>query len=111
MSMRGSDPLLTHTPTTTGTDTATPNRTDTRHRAWVAGETKGSWKTTEFWAAIAGVAALIIIYNAAEDLSLDLFRVCLLCTLLGAAYIVSRGLAKSGSRPEHFDWRDEDDAT
>jgi hypothetical protein len=78
-------------------------------RALDVGETKGSWKTTEFWAAIAGVAALIVIYNASDDLSLDLFRACLLATVLGAAYIVSRGLAKSGSRPERHEWREHQD--
>jgi hypothetical protein len=66
-------------------------------------ETKASFKTTELWAAIVGVIALIVVYNASSDLSLDLFRACLLCTVLGAAYIVSRGLAKSGSRHEPDD--------
>src|SRR5712671_5605719 len=75
------------------------------HR-WSAHETKSSFKTTELWATIVGVAALIVVYNASSDLSLDLFRACLLCTLLGVAYIVSRGFAKSGSRPEHPDWDD-----
>ena len=69
-----------------------------------AEETKASFKTTELWAAIVGVVLLIVVYNASSDLSLDLFRACLLCTVLGAAYIVSRGFAKSGSRPEHSDW-------
>src|SRR5436189_4852290 len=106
MGIRETDPLLTNTPTRNSTDTAIRTDTGTRGSVWQRGETKGSWKTTEFWAAIAGVVALIVTYNAADDLSLDLFRACLLCTLLGAAYIVSRGLAKSGSRPERFDWRD-----
>jgi hypothetical protein len=77
------------------------------HR-WTAHETKASFKTTELWAAIVGVVALIVIYNASSDLSLDLFRACLLGTVLGAAYIVSRGIAKSGSRPERHDERDWD---
>jgi hypothetical protein len=67
-------------------------------------ETKASFKTTEMWAAIVGVVALIVVYNASSDQSFDLFRACLLCTLLGAAYIISRGLAKSASRPERSDW-------
>jgi hypothetical protein len=77
------------------------------HR-WSAHETKASFKTTELWAAIIGVAALIVVYNASSDLSLDLFRACLLATILGAAYIVSRGIAKSGSRPERHEERDWD---
>jgi hypothetical protein len=63
-------------------------------------ETKASFKTTELWLTLVGVVALIIVYNASEDPSLDLFRAVLLMTLLGMAYIVSRGLAKAGS------WRD-----
>jgi hypothetical protein len=83
---------------------ATFQDTETGRDRWTADETKASFKTTELWAAIIGVVALIVIYNASSDLSLDLFRACLLCTVLGAAYIVSRGFAKSGSRPEHSDW-------
>jgi len=66
-------------------------------------ETKLSFATTEFWAMVAGIVALIIIYNVADDTSLNLWRTCLLCSLIGGAYIVSRGLAKSGARPES--WR------
>jgi hypothetical protein len=83
---------------------ATQDGLEPREHQWVADETKASFKTTELWAAIVGVVALIVVYNASSDLSLDLFRACLLCTVLGAAYIVSRGFAKSGSRPEHSDW-------
>jgi hypothetical protein len=75
---------------------------------WSAHETKASFKTTELWAAIIGVAALIIVYNASSDLSFDLFRCCLLATVLGSAYILSRGIAKSGSRPERHEERDWD---
>jgi len=60
--------------------------------------TKPSFLSTEFWAAVGGVVALIVIYNTASDPSLSLWAVSLLCTLLGMAYIVSRGLAKSGSQ-------------
>jgi hypothetical protein len=60
-------------------------------------ETKPSFMTTEFWAMVAGIAALIVVYNVADDPSLDLFRTCLLCTLAGMAYVVSRGLAKAGA--------------
>src|SRR4051812_42297000 len=86
--------------------TQTGTGVDGRHQRWAADETKASFKTTELWAAIVGVVALIVVYNASSDLSLDLFRVCLLCTVLGSAYIVSRGFAKSGSRPQHADWDD-----
>jgi hypothetical protein len=61
-------------------------------------ETKPAFLTTEFWFAAGGIAALVVIYLVEDDPSLDLFRTALLATLIGAAYIVSRGLAKAGSR-------------
>jgi hypothetical protein len=74
-----------------------------RYSGQDADETKASFKTTELWTAIVGVVALIVVYNASADLSLDLFRACLLCTILAGAYIVSRGLAKSASRARRTD--------
>jgi hypothetical protein len=59
-------------------------------------ETKLSFKTTEFWA-MAGVIAAILIAAAISD-SLDDVRAWTLVTVVAAAYIVSRGLAKAGSR-------------
>jgi hypothetical protein len=61
-------------------------------------ETKPAFLTTEFWFAVGGIAALIAVYLIEDDPSLDLFRTALLATLIGVAYIVSRGLAKAGSR-------------
>jgi hypothetical protein len=83
------------------------NEATSYERRRTTDETKASLKTTELWAAIVGVVLLVIVYNASSDLSLDLFRACLLCTVLGAAYIISRGLAKSGSRHESSDWVDQ----
>jgi len=68
-------------------------------------ETKPAFLTTEFWFAAGGIAALIVIYLIEDDPSLDLFRTALLATLIGIAYIVSRGLAKAGSRTT---WQPED---
>ena len=59
-------------------------------------ETKLSLKTTEFWA-MGGVIAAILIAAAVSD-SLDDVRAWTLVTVVAAAYIVSRGLAKAGSR-------------
>jgi hypothetical protein len=99
--MSVTDPSLTNR---TNTAPATgARRYDPRYRA---DETKASFKTTELWAAIIGVVALIVVYNVADDPSLSLWRTCLLATVLGAAYIISRGLAKSGSRPEDYRNRD-----
>ena len=59
-------------------------------------ETKLSFKTTEFWA-MGGVIAAILIAAAVSD-SLGDVRAWTLVTAVAAAYIISRGLAKSGSR-------------
>ncbi len=83
--------------------TAQPARRTETPRSRIWRETKPSPKTTELWLALAGVAVLAVIYNASRDASLDLFRACVLGTVIAAAYIVSRGLAKAGSH-------DDDDA-
>ena len=68
-------------------------------------ETKPSFVTTEFWAMLIGIAALVVIYNASHDATLNLWRATVLGTTLAVGYIVSRGIAKSGTR----DWRSTDD--
>ena len=59
-------------------------------------ETKLSLKTTEFWA-MGGVIAAILVAAAVSD-SLGDVRAWTLVTVVAAAYILSRGLAKAGSR-------------
>jgi hypothetical protein len=71
----------------------------------VVRETKPSFMTTEFWAMLAGIVAIVVVYNAADDPSLNLFRASLLATLIAVGYIVSRGLAKAGSRDDT--WNDD----
>jgi hypothetical protein len=61
-------------------------------------ETRRFAKTSEFWAMLIGVAAMIVVYNVADDETFNLWRACLLGTALAVAYIVSRGIAKAGSR-------------
>ena len=68
-------------------------------------ETKPSFMTTEFWAMLGGIVALAVIYAVADNPAYDLFDAALLCTIAGAAYIVSRGFAKSGSHDDN--WRSE----
>ena len=58
-------------------------------------ETKLSLKTTEFWA-MAAVNAAILIAAAVSD-SLDDVRAWTLVAAVGIGYMLSRGLAKSGS--------------
>jgi hypothetical protein len=87
------------------TDTERSRRTDTDARGRTAEtfgpqyarETKPSFTTTEFWAMLIGIAALIVVYLASDDPSFNLWRAAALCTALGVGYIVSRGFAKSAS--------------
>jgi hypothetical protein len=60
-------------------------------------ETRLFARTSEFWAMLVGVAAIVVIYNVADNAAFDLWRACLLGTVLAVAYIVSRGIAKFGS--------------
>jgi hypothetical protein len=71
-------------------------------------ETKPSFMTTEFWLMIIGVAGLIGLYNYTDNPSLDLWRTCVLCSLIATAYIVSRGLAKSGTIRRDYNADDRD---
>lgn len=58
-------------------------------------ETRWSLLTTEFWAMLI-LAGVLLIAAAASD-SFDDNRAWTLVTIIGAAYILSRGLAKSGT--------------
>jgi hypothetical protein len=58
-------------------------------------ETKWSLLTTEFWAMVAVIAA-ILIATAVSD-SLNDNRGWLLVTVVATGYIVSRGIAKAGT--------------
>ena len=59
-------------------------------------ETKHSLKTTEFWA-MAGLIGAILIASYVSD-SLGDIRAWTLVTAVGVGYMISRGLAKSGTK-------------
>jgi len=59
-------------------------------------ETKLSLKTTEFWA-MAGLILAILIASAVSD-SLNDVRAWTLVAAVGIGYMISRGLAKSGTK-------------
>ena len=63
-------------------------------------ETKWAPLTTEFWAMVILIAA-ILIASAVSD-SLGDRRAWQLVTVIGAAYIVSRGIAKAGTERAGF---------
>jgi len=59
-------------------------------------ETKLSLKTTEFWA-MGGIIAAILVASAVSD-SLGDVRAWTLVAAVGIGYMISRGLAKSGTK-------------
>ncbi len=82
-------------------------------------ETKHAFKTTEFWTMVAIVAGILIASMVVGDgdsggdggeNANDAFpavRAWLYVAIVGSAYMVSRGLAKAGSREPY--WADRDD--
>jgi hypothetical protein len=58
-------------------------------------ETKWAPLTTEFWAMV--ILIIVILIATAVSDSLNDTRAWLLVTVIGAAYIVSRGIAKAGT--------------
>ena len=77
--------------------TADRERTDvTRAPRMVADETKPSFRTTELPTMLGIVAAILI--AAASASNFDAPRAWTLVAVVASAYMISRGLAKSGSR-------------
>jgi len=58
-------------------------------------ETKTSFLTTEFWAMIAAIAAVLVAAQQADNF--DAPRAWTLVAAVAIGYMLSRGLAKSGS--------------
>ena len=75
-------------------------------------ETKQAFKTTEFWAMLALIGAILAsaaVINGGDN-GIDEFvarQAWLYVSILGAGYFISRGLAKSGSSDPYTDERDE----
>jgi hypothetical protein len=67
-----------------------------RRHAWRSEETKLSLKTTEFWAMLGSIAA-ILIASAVSDSFGDV-RAWTLVAAVAIGYMLSRGLAKSGTK-------------
>jgi hypothetical protein len=65
-------------------------------------ETKASFLTTEFWAMIGVIAAILVAAQQADNFEAP--RAWTLVAAVAIGYMVSRGLAKSGS-----DYRDRDE--
>ena len=74
-------------------------------------ETKQAFKTTEFWTYLGFLAALLIAGAVidGDGQTSDVFagdKVWLYGTLLTIGYLISRGLAKAGSRDPYWDSQD-----
>jgi hypothetical protein len=68
-------------------------------------ETKPFFLTSEFAALVSAIVALAI--TAAVDNSIDAWRFWLLATPLVALYMLSRGIAKAGTKSNSFDPREQ----
>ena len=103
--------------------TATPARTDglARHNGAgstlrrLATETKASFKTSEFWLVIGVIAAILVsaaVIKGGDTAGSDEFiarNAWLYVAIVTGAYVIGRGLAKSGSSEPFTSDRDGDD--
>jgi len=83
---------------------------EARSIAVVGDETKPSWKSTELWIYLAAVAGVLIASQAVgeRDGQGDIFaadKAWWYITLLTIGYLISRGLAKAGSKTKDSDGR------
>jgi hypothetical protein len=68
-------------------------------------ETKPFFLTNEFWGAVALIVGLAITAGTSESVDARLFWI--LATGFTAAYLISRGIAKSGTKSRSWDPREE----
>ena len=80
------------------THATTEHRTDVRPTGRVSTETKSSYKTTELIAYVFGVVGVLIASAMVDASDFGAQEAWFYVTLLTIGYMVSRGLAKSGSR-------------
>ena len=76
----------------------------------LATETKAAFKTTELFAYLGVLAGVLIAGAVIDEANAGGFgakQVWLYATILTVGYMVSRGLAKSGSREPYWDERDQ----
>jgi hypothetical protein len=103
--------ILMATHSATGADTQRSGAVSRATRR-LATETKQAFKTTEFWAMVALVVAILASAALIKggDNGTDEFiarQAWLYVSILGAGYFISRGLAKSGSREPYTDEPDD----
>ena len=89
------------------TDTATRPQPPRAARR-ISTETKASFKTTELIAYVAAVLGVLIASAVVDASDFGAQEAWFYITLLTIGYLVSRGLAKSGSRDFYDDFGDND---
>jgi len=80
-------------------------------RGRIGSETRPAWKTSEllvFLLLAAGIFIAAQHVGSSGDNAFTSQRAWLYVTILGSAYMISRGLAKAGSRSSSDDPRDDD---
>ena len=97
--------MATHS--ATGADTRRSPGALGRATRRLATETKQAFKTTEFWAMVGLIVAILVSAAVIKggDNGTDEFiarQAWLYVSILGAGYFISRGLAKSGSREPYW---------
>jgi len=97
--------MATHS--ASGTENRTIGRSLGRATERLTTETKAAFKTTEFWAMVGLIVAILVSAAAIKggDNGTDQFiarQAWLYVAILGAGYFISRGLAKSGSRDPYY---------
>ena len=103
--------MSSYTPSSTSTDrahadtgaTQTGVATERRTSRRISTETKASPKTTEFFAYIAAVVGVLVASAVVDASDFGAQEAWFYVTLLTIGYMVSRGLAKSGSRDFYDD--------
>ncbi len=79
------------------------DRTDVRPTRRISTETKAAYKTTELIAYVAAVLGVLIASAMTDTSDFGAQEAWFYVTLLTIGYLVSRGLAKSGSRDYYDD--------
>ena len=88
-----------------------PARARARRPVRMGAETRAAWKTSEllvFLLLAAGIFVAAEHVGSSGDNAFTAQRAWLYVTILGAAYMISRGLAKAGTRSRDDDPRDAD---
>ena len=103
-----------------GTKTGTVRGDSVRHTGIVrrlTTETKQAFKTTEFWAMVGVVVAILVsaaAINGGDTSGTDEFiarQAWLYVAIVASAYLISRGLAKAGSSDPYTDSHDDNNGS